>query len=331
MSAPRTTLALSIAATLLVAAAWRASPSPARDGVRGGNDEAPPTPVGAASSSRADRAKTGSDLRRGPSLARRARGVGLPEPLPAANVAPGQASIGGSPAPPTCLPGRSSPVVSADADPPSAGTGEVLVGPPRRTTAAGRVAANEPGLRALERLGIDLDRPDEALRRLVEEYRAALGSPDADTARMAWLDQGMAAIARSYPETSDLLFTLFVQERHRAMGRTLAYLLRDARRTDQEPPLVLMAAADPDDARRANALAALAPAANDAIFQVLLSALDDESAVVRLASAEAIETSISARPGLREGNGVATRLNEATAGETDAAVRGILERLAPRP
>ncbi|GEM_PF-3699372 len=346
MTPLRTTLALVIAAAVLWAAI-RTPAGPPRGPRRVHTGPARPSSPLAHDSAPAERGKSGLAAPRPTASRALVSPPVLPEPTP--EPLPSVEETRSVPVPPrAALPAIASATVEATCASESeiVGTGEVLVGPASRPGAppaarphtgepgralAGPPPAADPGRRALEGLGLDLEHPDEVLRRLVEEYRASLEATEPDTERMALVDQGMAGIVRNYPQTADALFTLFVQERHPAMGRYLAYLLRDARRVDQEPPLFLMAVADPDEGRRANALASIAPARNDAALEVLLVALQDPSPAVRLASAEAIEASLAARPGLRVGLDVEERLDEARDEETDEGVTAVLARLASRP
>ncbi len=342
MTPLRTTLALATAAAVLWTAAAmprgsaraprRAHAEPARSSAPPSQESAPAEQgesASAAAGPRASRALASLPVLPEP----------LAEPLPLVEGSTSDA------APPlAALPAIAAGIEeeTSESESESDGTWEVLLGPasrpgsaPARRPLAGEPGsspaspppATDPGRRALETLGLDLEHPDDVLRRLVEEYRASLEATEPDAQRMALIDQGMAGIVRNYPQTADALFTLFVQERHRGMGRYLAYLLRDGRRVDQEPPLLLMAVADPDDGRRANALASIAPARDGGAVEVLLAALQDPSPAVRLASAEALEASLAARPGLRALEGVEDRIEEARAEETEAGVNDVLARL----
>lgn len=340
MTPLRTTLALAMAAGVLWAAAsW--THGPARRPRRAQADSGRPAPSeGPAPANRDEARPDGPRAEDSPALASLPV---LPEPLP--EPLPGvEESTTGPARSQIILPAVATTSVettTSSYEPESTGTGEVLIGPAGQAAAppagrplappapAARPVAQDPGRRALESLGLDLEHPDEALRHLVAEYRASLQASEPDAERMALVDQAMAAIVRNYAETTDALFALFVQERHAGMGRYLAYLLRDAKRVDQESSLLLMAAADPDDGRRANALASIAPARNEAAIEVLLVALQDPSPAARLASAEALEASLVARPGIRQG--IEGRIDEACDVETDEGVMGVLARLASRP
>lgn len=348
MTPLRTTLALAMAAVVLWAAVGSSTRPPSRPRRGHAGDGNPATSIGPAPATRDESRPDGRRTEDAPALASL---PALPKPLPEplADPLPPVEGTTAIPAPPHGVP---STIVSRNEEiagpsaPESPSMGDVLVGPssfpgsaPARRPLAGEPVsvpagpppAADPGRRALESLGLDLEHPEEALRRLVEEYRASLDASERDAERMALVDQAIAAIVRNYAETTDALFTLFVQERHPGMGRHLAYLLRDVKRVDQESSLLLMAAADPDDGRRANALASIAPARDDAAFEVLLVALGDPSAGVRLASAEALEASLAARPGLRAAERFEERIVEARDAETDEGVMGLLARLASRP